>query len=317
MIESHRLSRLLDAAVRAPSSHNTQPWLFRQTDTGLELHADRSRALPENDPDDRELAISCGCALLNLCVAAAYADIRARISICPEPDDAELLARIELADLGSTSRQDAALYPAVTKRRTCRARFIEEGVPNKLLQACETAAEREGCWLVTVDEPRRRQSVADLVAAGDAAQWASRPWRRELAFWMRPPGSGDGLDVSRLTLPIARRLVAAIDMGSMMSKRDRKLAMTAPALLLLGSTEDQRRDWVSTGQALERVLLTAAGSGIQASFLNQPIQVTALRDELGKTFELPGFPQILIRLGIPKVLPKAAARRGVEAVVRR
>ena len=32
----------------------------------VELLADRTRALPVNDPQDRELTISCGCALFNL-----------------------------------------------------------------------------------------------------------------------------------------------------------------------------------------------------------------------------------------------------------
>src|SRR5687767_3698769 len=55
------------SAVRAPSSHNTQPWLFRlRGDDVLELYADRSRALPVVDPRDRELTISCGAALFHV-----------------------------------------------------------------------------------------------------------------------------------------------------------------------------------------------------------------------------------------------------------
>ena len=56
---------LIEQAVRAPSSHNTQPWLFRDREGAVEVHADRSRALPVNDPHDRELHISCGAALFN------------------------------------------------------------------------------------------------------------------------------------------------------------------------------------------------------------------------------------------------------------
>jgi hypothetical protein len=51
---------LVSAAVRAPSSHNTQPSWFRCAGETIELYADRSRALPVNDPFDRELTISCG-----------------------------------------------------------------------------------------------------------------------------------------------------------------------------------------------------------------------------------------------------------------
>jgi hypothetical protein len=56
---------LVGAAVLAPSSHDTQLGPFRTSDSAIDLSADRTRALPVNDPDDRELTISC-CALFNL-----------------------------------------------------------------------------------------------------------------------------------------------------------------------------------------------------------------------------------------------------------
>ncbi|HEY9119502.1 MAG TPA: hypothetical protein VIN33_07070 [Marinobacter sp.] len=61
---------LIRQTVLAPSSHNTQPWRFRISTSTIDLYADRTRALPVNDPADRELTISCGCALFNLCVGA-------------------------------------------------------------------------------------------------------------------------------------------------------------------------------------------------------------------------------------------------------
>jgi hypothetical protein len=63
---SEQLHHLLNYAVVAPSGHNTQPWLFRLTSDGVELFADRTRALPIVDPEDRELTISCGAALCQL-----------------------------------------------------------------------------------------------------------------------------------------------------------------------------------------------------------------------------------------------------------
>ncbi|NOT32243.1 MAG: hypothetical protein HOP15_17495 [Planctomycetes bacterium] len=60
MPEGIDLVPLLELATRAPSSHNTQPWLFRARGDSIELHADRTRALPINDPHDRELTIRCG-----------------------------------------------------------------------------------------------------------------------------------------------------------------------------------------------------------------------------------------------------------------
>ncbi len=40
-----------------------------ENDDAVELFADRTRALPIIDPDDRELMISCGAALFHLLIA--------------------------------------------------------------------------------------------------------------------------------------------------------------------------------------------------------------------------------------------------------
>ncbi len=58
-----QLRFLVSYAVLAPSSYNTQPWLFRVRGDTLEIIADRCRGLPVVDPNDRELTISCGTAL--------------------------------------------------------------------------------------------------------------------------------------------------------------------------------------------------------------------------------------------------------------
>jgi len=63
---NERARLLIGRAVRAPSSHNTQPWYFRLSAPAIDLCADRTRALPVSDPDDREMLISCGAALLHL-----------------------------------------------------------------------------------------------------------------------------------------------------------------------------------------------------------------------------------------------------------
>ena len=61
-----KLITAVEHAVLAPSSHNTQPWQFRLIEDGLQLFADRSRALPVVDPHDRALVISCGASLFHL-----------------------------------------------------------------------------------------------------------------------------------------------------------------------------------------------------------------------------------------------------------
>jgi hypothetical protein len=62
----------VEQAVLAPSSHNTQPWQFRLDGDTVELYADRDRVMHVIDPQDRELVISCGAALLNIELAIQH-----------------------------------------------------------------------------------------------------------------------------------------------------------------------------------------------------------------------------------------------------
>ena len=82
--------------VLAPSSHNTQPWRFRVGADIVEVLTDRTRALPVNGPFDRELTISCGAVLTNLLVPARAGGLSPDVEVLPDPDDADLLARVVL-----------------------------------------------------------------------------------------------------------------------------------------------------------------------------------------------------------------------------
>lgn len=84
----HELLRfILRYAVRAPSGHNTQPWRFRIVGDCLELHADRTRALPVVDSADRALHISCGAALRHVVVALRHFGFACVAAVLPDRCD--------------------------------------------------------------------------------------------------------------------------------------------------------------------------------------------------------------------------------------
>jgi hypothetical protein len=115
-----RLRFLVGYAILAPSGHNTQPWLFRLADQVIELYADRTRALPVVDPDDRELVISCGSALGTLGIAARHFGHRAAVEVMPDPQDEDLLARVSLGLAEPSSDADDELFRAIPERRSNR-----------------------------------------------------------------------------------------------------------------------------------------------------------------------------------------------------
>lgn len=302
------LQALVQAASLAPSSHNTQPWLFRLDGGAIELLADRTRALPVNDPEERELTISCGCALFNLRAAAAGVGLAAQVELLPEVADGDLLARLHFAPAADVAAL-AELVAAMTQRRTYRERFAATTVEPELLHSLAEAVTCEGATLIVLERAGQRLEAAALVAEGDAVQWANPSWRRELAAWMHPRRRGDGLTLPALAIPVAQVVVRTFDMGHGVAAKDRQLADESPVLAVLATEGDLPRDWLIAGQALQRLLLVAARLGLQASYLNQPVQVAALRPKLQQITGRPGHAQLLLRIGAPTRALPAAPRR--------
>lgn len=314
-VTAEQIKSLLNYAVLAPSSHNTQPWRFEITDDAVSIFADRTRALPANDPDDRELTISCGCALMNLRAAAAHAGVDVTIDITPDSGDDELLAVISFNEDHSLSTDEAGLFNSIEGRRTYRKRFASRDIPTAILDSLSTTASEEGCWLKVIKSEEDRQKVAELVSEGDSIQWSNPSWRRELAAWMHPRRRGDGLTIPGIVAPIAQLVVRTFDMGNGVGAKDKQLADESPVLAVVGTTCDNVVDWLAAGQALEKILLSAHSQGLQASYLNQPIQVASLRPKLQNLLRQQGFPQILLRLGFPEDEIDAAPRRHLDEVI--
>ena len=308
------IEALLASAILAPSSHNTQPWLFRSHGAYIELHADRTRALPVNDPNDRELTISCGCALFNLRVAAAAAGWHAQVTLAPDHQDADLLARVTLSR-APTPDPVGRLQPRISARRTYRRRFTSRPVDPIAAMELSAAVLAEGARLSILSEPEQRHQAAELVSEGDAALWSSPHWRRELAAWMHPRRRGDGLSVPALAVPAAQMVVRSFDMGHGVGAKDRELADASPLLTVIATPGDELLDWLAAGLALQHALLIGLTHGLQASYLNQPVQVADLRPRLQSLCGNSGTPQLLLRWGVPQTILPASPRRPLDEII--
>ncbi|MCW8828173.1 MAG: nitroreductase [Gammaproteobacteria bacterium] len=312
---AERLRSLLKYAVLAPSSHNTQPWRFQINNNTVSLYADRTRALPANDPDDRELTISCGCALMNLRVAAAHEGLDMTCEIVPDHNDEDLLAVASFHETESPSLGETELFQSIEARRTYRKRFAPREVTDSILLALIEAATEEGAWLQVIESESIRQSIAAIVSEGDLLQWSNPSWRRELAAWIHPRHRGDGLTVPGIVAPIAHIVVRTFDLGKGVGAKDKQLVDESSVIAVLGTEGDSVIDWLGAGQALERILLKAQANGLQASFLNQPIQVASLRPKLQSLLGRTGFAQILLRLGFPADQLDSVPRRSLDEIV--
>jgi hypothetical protein len=319
-----KLKFLLQYAVLAPSSHNTQPWRFKIARDIIYLEADRTRLLPVADPQGRELIISCGTALFNLRIALHHFGYAGQIISFPDPSKPDLLACIQLGNPIHESGDEHLLFQAIQKRHTNRGNYDDWDVPESLINWMKADAAAEGAWLYLVKGNTKRQMMADLVVQADCLQMADPKYRDELTSWMHPSGSKShdgipayGFGVSEY-LDFARPLFALVlrtfNLGNSIAERSRYLVTQSPTIVVIGTNGDTSADWFKAGQALERILLRASTVGLSGSFLNQPIQVPDLRVQLGKLLNKNGYPQIVLRLGFGAEA-KPTPRRTVDEVL--
>jgi hypothetical protein len=312
---------VLRYAVLAPSTYNHQPWQFDVDDTHLDVYLDESRGLAVVDPDDREAVVSCGAAVLNIRLALAYFGYWTAVRLLPDPAEPALLARVAFDRSVTMTDDDRRLFAQITRRYTNRGPFDDRPVPRELLDRLGVDAAREYVWVHAATDHRDKAALAELIAKGDREQLGDRRFRREVAAWLRTNRShrrdgirGHALGASELMSVAEPVVVRTFDLGKGEAARDEQLAAGSPALVVLGTEHDDRLAWLYTGQALQRVLLRCRAHDVWASFLNQPIEVAALRPELAALVGRLGYPQALLRLGYGRD-PGPEPRRPVDDVV--
>ncbi len=298
------LRQAIADALRAPSTHNSQPWRFRAHGHCVEVLADRTRALPVVDPDDRELTMSCGAALFHLRLALRARGLDVAVDYLPEKAEPDLIARLRVRPGHAPSRSEATLHGAIPSRHTSRGPYFGLTVPDELVERLRRDAEDEGAWLVPLASESQRIQLVALVMEADHVQWANPAFRRELASWMRPNDSnardgifGYAVGVDNVESHLAGMATRLLDRGSREAVRDRDLVEATPLMAVLGTNGDGRRDWVRAGEALDRVLLRAASEDLRAAFVNQAVESSDTRVRLGELTGRAGHPQVILRLG--------------------
>jgi hypothetical protein len=283
----------------APSAYNTQPWEFRATPNAVEIRLDTSRGAPLGAAAQREPVIACGAALFNARVALRHFGYRDVVHVCPDPTDGRKIARIQAGRPASESTYNRALFHAIPRRHTVRARqrvFEPRAVPDTIVDELAAAARACGAWLHVVTAPTDQCALADLVfEAGEEYEAAAGHLRSE-----------DGLDGPADVATAsddADRLAHAIAVGE--AHRASRALRDAPVVAVLGTDGDDTHAWVTAGEALEHLLLRGTTHGVFAIYANQPLRVPALRPWVKAAAGHAGEAHVLLGLGF--ALPPAGS----------
>ena len=310
------LRGVLELATRAPSMHNSQPWRFRIVGDRVQVLADHQLAVA--DASGWATRIACGAAALHIRLGYALLGWRTDVLPFPDPAQEDLLLAIRPVERRPPSPTERRLVAAIPRRHSNRGPFRDEPMPASHIDALQGAATAEAAWLDVLDPARAGRATT---AIGDAADILERnpEYREELRRWSaKEPGATSGVQ-TRAAGPLA-------DRGERLRRRDFGGDRTPPrsghgssyesdpVLAVLGTNAESPFDDLRAGQALERVLLTAADLRLSASMLSQPIEVESARARLAALCAHQGAPQMVLRIGYGED-QSPSGRRPVDEVL--
>jgi nitroreductase len=310
---------LIRYATLAPSGHNTQPWRFSVSPESIAIHPDFARRTPVVDRDDHHVFVSLGCAAETLAIAAAAAGMAGEPVFDTSGDGSVGFAYRAAAPVAS------ALFDAIARRQSTRTEFDGRAVSPADLNTLAAAAAVPGVDMVLVTDAQQRDRVRDLVLTGNTAQMGDPAFVRELKSWLRfsPRRAlvmGDGLYGPTSGSPALPEWLGPRFFDLFVTAKSEndtyasQLRSSAGIAVFIGAQADPEH-WVLVGRSCQRFALQATALGLKCCFVNQPVEVAALRPELAALVGLPGRrPDIVMRFGYGGGMPWSM-RRPVKAVI--
>ena len=310
---------LVSKAVKAPSGHNTQPWKFRQNESAVEVYPDFDRRLPVVDPDDRELFVSLGCAVENLCLAAQTKGYKSAVSVGDKG-----VITVSLAEEAGV--KPSPLFSQIDARQTNRSVYNGEEIALDVLKKLQSIRSEKSISVhYYARQTKQFNDIEQYVLQGNTHQMQNEAFKAELKSWMRfnkkhQDQTLDGLSYAVFGAPNVPRWMAEPIMSMAINakaqnKADREKIASASHLVLFTTRENSRREWVSLGRTLQRFLLTTTELGIVHAYLNQPNEEVEIALEMTRTLGLAGeCPTILLRIGYGRQ-QAYSKRRAVKDVI--
>jgi hypothetical protein len=314
---SPRDRELVRYATLAANSHNSQPWIFSVAGNEITIAPDFGRRCSVVDPDDHHLFVSLGCAAENLCLAAAALGLQATPALAGD----KIIIGFEPAPAIRSP-----LFKAITVRQCTRAQYDGRPVSTEALRLLEEAGSEPGLSLIIMTERSKISNVIDYVLQGNSAQMRDRAFMDELERWIRfneaeAVAKMDGLfsrSSGNPSMPrwLARQLMRMFITEAGENEKYREQIESSAGVAVFVSDADDSAHRVAAGRACQRFGLQATALGLKYAFINQPVEVTALRSQFASFLGVgTRRPDLVLRFGAGPELPKSL-RRPPERVMR-
>jgi len=297
------IRRLLEAAIRAPSGDNCQPWRFRIQGTdsiGIYMVAERARSF--FDYGMRGTMLSIGTVLENLRIQAVSDGLSFEVSY--RVDD-----QSEMPEVVVSFRPDAQVsnnpsrVAAMLRRTVNRRPFLPKRPVQKKLEAILDNP-LKGVEVTVINRRRDIRQWARLVYLADRIRYthpviheelfskilfsSEQAQKRRLGLEIDRLGAGPAAaSIMRFLQPWERmKRLQRFGVDRALANQSRFLALASGVLTLVSISQDTRKGWILAGEQVERLWVGAEEQGLCVHpmtvvlFLNQRFRDEGMADFL-------------------------------------
>lgn len=315
--------RLVKYAAKAPSSHNTQPWVFKKGPDSILIRPDLSRQLPVVDPDNHALYISLGCAVENLLIASQQFGYDTRPVYSQGENGMEVSIRI--GEVNGVKKPE--LFMFIYNRQVTKTAYSSIPLSKVVLAELMDIPMGPGVHLQLIEKGPESEKLLPLVIEGSNLQFGNNAFVDELVAWIRfsekeAMRRADGISNASMGFPSAGRALGGFIMKNLVSakseaKRWEKLMNYSGGFALFSVSENTPKNWINLGRSFQRFGLETTSLGLKHAHMNMPLEEISVRERVIETFALGDkHPLLLLRLGYAKPAPYSFRRNLHEMIVK-
>lgn len=307
-MERQIILEILSCATRAPSTHNSQPWLFKIVPNGVSVFYDKKLKLPEADKNGRDLFISMGCMLENMKIAAIHFGFEMFTKISIDEGNQHVAEITFFEKLSELKKKDDKMFNQIIRRVNGRGKFKEEKIPENISEKIKNIVNEFTDYkisLTMLTEKKNINKMAMLTQESIHAVYHRPSFRLEMSHWMNSNLSKkkEGIPGYSLRMPLFLSIIIPFiirhfNIGKFLGKLNFKSLNSAPLIIVLSSSIDTKENWIHIGQCAEKVMLFLQSEGFQTSIFVGSVEIGGLYKQVQ---ELTGLmsdrPQFVFAVG--------------------
>ncbi len=272
------LRRILEAAIKAPSGENAQPWRFKVYEEKMEIEV---HIIDEpHDPyswGHRASYVAAGAAVENIVLAASSEGLLAGVSYFPEATDELYVARITLNQGGHPD----TLAKYIDRRVTNRKQYEKRELSAEVISKIQNSVPQELAGVQLIIDAAARARVTAAACTNEKIMLANRAvhnyffshinWTKEdddakrVGFFIKtlelPPPAVIGFKLMR-TWSRASWMNTYFKMNEIVAKQNAAMYALSPLVGAIASIDESPLSAVKAGRALQRLWLTVTAEGL-------------------------------------------------------